>query len=118
MTADVSAAQPERAVGPATRPPEVVRQSPAKVAELPRPPEHRAASTPGRDAGVPVMELKPVVQVPAPQPPAPQPLAAQSPAPQPSRAAEAMQAIVNDPAVKKAMEVFNARIVHVEPRRK
>ena len=33
-------------------------------------------------------------------------------------AADAMQAIVNDPAVKKAMEVFHARIIHVEPRRK
>jgi hypothetical protein len=31
---------------------------------------------------------------------------------------EVTQAIVNDPAVKKAMEVFNARIIHVEPRRR
>jgi hypothetical protein len=40
------------------------------------------------------------------------------PAGQQVNAADAMQAIVNDPAVKKAMEVFKARIIHVEPRRK
>ncbi|MBX3378244.1 MAG: hypothetical protein KF678_14715 [Phycisphaeraceae bacterium] len=39
------------------------------------------------------------------------------PVPAPGHA-EVTQAIVNDPAVKKAMEVFNARIIHVEPRRR
>jgi len=47
--------------------------------------------------------------------PAPAPAAQVSP---PINQADAMQAIVNDPAVKKAMEVFGARIIHVEPRRK
>ena len=88
---------------PAARPP-VPQQLRPSVSTTPEP-RLAANASPG-----PMVETKPeAAQSPAPQTPAVQPTI---------NPAEAMQAIVNDPAVKKAMEVFNARIIHVEPRRK
>lgn len=62
-----------------------------------------------------------MIEPKAPMPAAAPPATTTPPAPRPVapavNLAEATQAIVNDPAVKKAMEVFNARIINVEPRR-
>lgn len=54
---------------------------------------------------------------PAPGPAAPPPPAAVAPEP-PAPAGDREQAIRDDPLVKKAIEVFGGRVVHVEPRKK